>query len=335
MPANCLDSSRPSTSNNNPEHQVQFRTTVQDLMKEEVLRQVIDLLAKPVPVEKFLLLAQITPPYDDPTKAVAWPLGVGFSETLIGKYLRHLVPPTDIMPGCYMRGVVKVIVFFSDGSSSTGSGFLTDYLIVATAGHVVDDDIHGHAQYVVVQAGLGGADNAIESRRGVCVVVNSNWYNGRSGRNDLAFIRLGSPFNTVEPLQYMQTPVTDNGITASVYGFPGDIPESAPGQRLCATMCPVRYSLSCSAGMLEYEGDTEKGTSGGPVLNADRIVIALHRGWDYDADGRRINQAVTINRYGNDFGAFRQVLEYMAGNERGSVSRLREEGRVRGFTFTW
>lgn len=74
-------------------------------MKEEVLRQVIDLLAKPVPVEKFLLLAQITPPYDDPTKAVAWPLGVGFSETLIGKYLRHLVPPTDIMPGCYMRGI--------------------------------------------------------------------------------------------------------------------------------------------------------------------------------------------------------------------------------------
>jgi hypothetical protein len=74
-------------------------------VSDEVLRHVMDLLAKPVPVEKFLLLAQTAPPYDDPTKAIAWSLGVGFSEALIGKFLRRLVPPAEIMPGCYLRGI--------------------------------------------------------------------------------------------------------------------------------------------------------------------------------------------------------------------------------------
>jgi hypothetical protein len=67
-------------------------------------------------------------------------------------------------------------------------------------------DDSGHAKNVTIQAGLGGGDNTIESRRGTYAAVHYKWFNTRSLLNDLAFIRLSKPFDTVKPINYKQTP---------------------------------------------------------------------------------------------------------------------------------
>ncbi|KAI0552064.1 hypothetical protein F4679DRAFT_582127 [Xylaria curta] len=109
----------------------------------------------------------------------------------------------------------------------------------------------------------------------------------------------------------------------------------APGDGLCVSKCPIQYSQSYPSGMLEHEGDTEKGTSGGPILNANRTVIALHRGWAHEAGGGIVNQAVAIDCDSNDFWAFRQTLEYMSQRQDGRVNVFGEVEQIRGFAFAW
>jgi V8-like Glu-specific endopeptidase len=153
--------------------------------------------------------------------------------------------------------VVKVVACFSDGTA-TGSGVLINENIVATAAHLVMDD-SGHAKSVTVRAGLGGIDNTIESRKGTYTAVHHKWFNEGSPLNDLAFIRLSKPFDTVKPISYKQTPDTDTGIAANIYGFPYDMPSFAKGNRLCVSKGLVRYSQTCSTGMVEHDGDSVEG----------------------------------------------------------------------------
>ncbi|KAI0531556.1 trypsin-like cysteine/serine peptidase domain-containing protein [Xylaria digitata] len=302
---------------------------------EGVLQDVADFLTGCLPRERFLRFVQntdlrdvATQDWPSPPMAVAWKLGAGFSEAILGKNPRDVVPPEEIMPGSLLRGVMKIISVCG-GSTVTESGVLIDDWTVATVGHLLVNG-HGHAKEVVICAGHGGGDNTVESRGGIYVTVHYDWYNKRSDPNDLAFIRLSEPFGTVNPIGYMQTPITNDDIDASIYGFPYDTPNDALGYRLCVSKCPVRYSQSSSTGMLEHEGDTEKGTSGGPVLDANGIVIALHKG-----GGGLVNQAVTIDRNGNDFWAFRLILEYMSQMEDDRVRILGEVKEVGGFAFAW
>ncbi|GAW20542.1 hypothetical protein ANO14919_100500 [Xylariales sp. No.14919] len=265
--------------------------------------------------------------------AVAWKLETGFSEVLLNKNQRAVVPLEEIKIGSLLRGVVRISVRLQTGPVF-GTGVLIDDLTVATVGHLLVDT-YGNVQGVTIWAGQGDGDNTIEDRDGIYVAVHNRWYRERRNSNDLAFIRLSKPFGKANPIKYMQTPVTHNGIDASIYGFPYDLPEKGNerGKRLCVSESAVRYSLSDSVGMLEHEGDTEKGTSGGPVLNAEGVVIALHRGWDSKVGGGRINQAVSIDRDGNDFSAFRMILDYMAQRENDRVKILGEVKEVGGFAF--
>ncbi|KAI0413565.1 trypsin-like cysteine/serine peptidase domain-containing protein [Xylaria grammica] len=224
----------------------------------------------------------------------------------------------------------------------SGSGFLIDDWTVVTVGHLLVNHC-GCARGMRIWAGRGGDENTIESRDGMYVAVHNGWFEGYSECNDLAFIRLSEPFNTVNPLEYKQTPITHNGVDAAIYGYPCDLPEnsSARGNRLCVSRSSVRYGWSNSTLMLEHEGDTERGNSGGPVVDHMGTVIALHRGWAPAVGGYKVNEAVAINHGGNDFEAFLLILEYMSW-EGGEGAKVSEEvkmlGKVKevgGFAFAW
>lgn len=49
-------------------------------------------------------------------------------------------------------------------------------------------------------------------------------------------------------------------------------------------------------------------------MKEDGSVIAIHRGWAYLGKGKKINQAVAIDRQGNNIAGFVAVLDYMVKN---------------------
>ncbi|KAI1141095.1 hypothetical protein F5Y05DRAFT_410947 [Hypoxylon sp. FL0543] len=65
-----------------------------------------------------------------------------------------------------------------------------------------------------------------------------------------------------------------------------------------------------------HDGDTEKGTSGGPVFDSLGRVIALHKGFELiDSSANvKVNKAVAINHYGNDVEKFVQALSMLMKN---------------------
>ncbi|KAI0436151.1 trypsin-like cysteine/serine peptidase domain-containing protein [Xylaria telfairii] len=337
----CLLDSLTFTSATGVEFPNRLGSALPNSEREGFMKDITDFLAKRIPREKVPRFVRasnnsrrvITQEGPSHPMAVAWKLDAGFSEAILGKNPRDVVPPEEIMLGSYLRGVVKITVGFGGDSIVTGSGVLIDDWTVATVGHLLVND-YGHAKDVVISAGQGSSDNTIEFRDGIYVAVHYKWYDKRSDPNDLAFIRLSKSFDTVNHIKYMQTPVTDNSIDASIYGFPYDMPHDSPGNRLCVSRCPVRYGQSSSTGMLEHEGDTAKGTSGGPVLDAQGIVIALHKGWA-ETGRRQVNRAVAIDRDGNDFWAFRLILGYMSQREDDRVKMLGEVKKVGGFAFAW
>ncbi|RWA07864.1 hypothetical protein EKO27_g7254 [Xylaria grammica] len=311
---------------------------ITDSEREGLMQDIANVLAKYR--EKFRNTSSRDATMQDLTSrpmAVAWKLAAGFSEAILGKYPRDVVSSKEVMIDGLLRGVVKITVSFQEGYVVTGSGVLINDRTVATVGHLLINT-HGHAKGVVIQAGHGGGDDTMESRDGIYVAVHGKWYyEKRSDPNDLGFIRLSKPFNTVNPIEYMRTPIIHDGTDAAIYGYPFDMPENedARGNRLCVSRSAVRYRQSDSTGMLEHEGDTEKGTSGGPVLDANGIVIALHRGWAPDGSDEGVNQAIAIDRNGNDFWAFCLILEYMSQREDDRVKMLGEVKEVDGFAFAW
>ncbi|RYP43084.1 hypothetical protein DL768_010099 [Monosporascus sp. mg162] len=290
-----------------------------------------------------------------PPKAVAWPLRPDASEAILGKNPRNVVAMKEMAYNGPLRGVVKIISKFRGGHTVIGTGVLINGCTVATVGHLLIDE-DSFAKNVVILAGKGGGPGSVESRDGICAAVHHRWYNERWEPNDLGFVHLWEQFDTVNPIKFGQTPLSANGV---ICGYSGDMPYYAKGDRLCKSMSPVRYIPHPPPGMVEHEGDTEKGNSGGPVFDAEGTVIALHRGWAYKAHGKKINEAVAINRDGNDFAPFGSVLAYMVqhtekhtkGNIGGEVGRVdfeaQKEGRdicvkvveeaekVGGLAFTW
>ncbi|KAI1175722.1 trypsin-like cysteine/serine peptidase domain-containing protein [Nemania sp. FL0916] len=245
-------------------------------------------------------------------RAAGWVLKSLPSEGRIGKNLQIEVPKDSLSIGSALRAVVKIVVRMSDGRTVKGSGVLIDPLIIASAGHLFRDD-DCNAEEVVIYVGLGD-NRCVESRHGTHVVVHHKWYSGGIRANDLAFVRIDKPFETATHLTYMQTPST-GPLLVGVYGFPYDLPFSQPGCWPCYSMSLVCYDSSSSIDMLEHEGDTTDGNSGGPLLNPDGVVIALHRGCYKQSGVVVCNFAVLIDRHGNDFSYFCLVLDEMARTE--------------------
>ncbi|KAI1384100.1 trypsin-like cysteine/serine peptidase domain-containing protein [Hypoxylon trugodes] len=209
------------------------------------------------------------------------------------------VATEEIQPGMVAHAVAYIETWNGSERGYSGTGAVIYGNIVVTAGHVLLSE-SGQSHVTAVRVTVGESVTS-ESRHGICIAFNGNWYATNSGVNDMAFIKLDCPFHTVQPLAYCQSPLISEGtIDTLAFGFPGKTDRSVSSGPLYKSKAPLTYNQNLK--MFEHKGDTEKGSSGGPLIDASGQVIALH--WGYCG----INLAVTIDRNGNDFVPFLRIL---------------------------
>ncbi|KAI1085971.1 hypothetical protein F5B19DRAFT_498813 [Rostrohypoxylon terebratum] len=139
--------------------------------------------------------------------------------------------------------------------------------------------------------------------------------------NDIGMIRLNRSFQGVHPIDYVQTPFTDSlsgrTMLGSIYGFPSGFPN------ICVSEMRVKFSLTRDPGWAEHNGDTKEGNSGGPVMDMNGRLVAIHGGWEWanKKQTEKINVSAPVNRMGNDVDVFREIIAFMAVNS-GNLLRV-------------
>jgi V8-like Glu-specific endopeptidase len=150
---------------------------------------------------------------------------------------------------------------FESGRECIGTGWLIDVCTIATAGHNVYCALDGYAADIQVDIGYHGNEHVdLESRRGKHIAVHWGWRRNELDKYDLAFIRVGEPFENVEPIPWKVSPVIGNDILIEVVGYPRDVPDGEEGQYMYVSKGYTSYNLESSNFMLEYTLDTKRGT---------------------------------------------------------------------------
>ncbi|PVH68679.1 hypothetical protein DL98DRAFT_522608 [Cadophora sp. DSE1049] len=246
------------------------------------------------------------------------------TEARLGTYKETSVGPQHLNPGGKYRAICKLFVYFEtpDGTRSVSkeaTGWCCmDSKTIATAGHVVYDEEHGRATSIEVHIGYRGTNSGNiathESRMAICVAVHRQWYNKFANENDIALIKLQTPFDKVLPLHFKDCPERGERMKLCIAGYPGDLPSEGQFMRECEGK--IDFHLQSHTVMLHHRLDTFKGNSGSPVFqigeNHELEVIAVHartctiRRPDSDDEnahrtGRfyRVNQAVPLGHHGN------------------------------------
>ncbi|KAK4444248.1 trypsin-like cysteine/serine peptidase domain-containing protein [Podospora aff. communis PSN243] len=250
------------------------------------------------------------------------------SEALLEVSPRTEVSVDEMRPNGPLRGIVKLIVTRNDCSRIVGTGVLIRPDVIAAAGHLLENK-GLYAVKVTAHAGYGS--ESVQTRRGRCAVVHYEWYHRQHPSNDLAFVRLESEFKHITPIPFLQTPISDGALTGRVYGYSGDIPVRAPGQRLTVSSSSFHYDTRDASGLgvLQHRADTRGGASGGPVLDDNNNLIGIHTGWTRATGHRKVNIAVTVERQGNEFLKFLEVLDFM------EIEESRRRRSLPGFVVPW
>ncbi|KAI1384088.1 trypsin-like cysteine/serine peptidase domain-containing protein [Hypoxylon trugodes] len=212
----------------------------------------------------------------------------------------ELVATEEIQPGLAAHAVAYIETWSGRVRCSYGTGAVIHGNIVVTVGHVLMSS-SGPVTAVRVTVGRGPTS---ESRHGTRVAFNLNWCTTGAIANDVALIELNLPFDNVRPLNYGQSPVTDeNGVDSIAYGFP-NTGTSVPCGQLYKSTAPLKYNPALN--IFEHWGDTDSGSSGGPLIDNSEKVIALH--WGYHKQ-RSVNLAVAIDCNGNNFADLFRALD--------------------------
>ncbi|KAI1460219.1 trypsin-like cysteine/serine peptidase domain-containing protein [Annulohypoxylon moriforme] len=240
-------------------------------------------------------------------KAIAWELPSNTCEVKLGQNPMKRVDEM-VITGGVLDGIVQVITKWSkdDNLTTAGIGTLIEPNVVAVCGHLLRSD-YGYAIGVEVTAGNGvGA-------MGDYVVVPKKWFArlDKYRENDIGMIHLDRPLDGVHPIDYLQTPFTDSlpsrSMLGSVYGFPAGFPH------LCVSEMKIQFSLTRNPGWVEHTGDTMNGNFGGPVVDLNGRLVAVHGGWEWaNRNKTKINVSAPVNRMGNDLDVLREILAHMA-----------------------
>ncbi|KAI0387711.1 trypsin-like cysteine/serine peptidase domain-containing protein [Hypomontagnella monticulosa] len=257
-----------------------------------------------------------------PPHALAFKLPQKFieDEALLDENPIELNPATDVQNGGTYSGVVQVRSVFGKrmGHSNIrrGSAVVIDREHIMTVAHNIWHERDGIAKSIQILRDCRADPYEVDSRLVDAGVVNYQWPISFSDEHDFAILHVSEPLHRgIQSMEYKQTPVAGGIHDVKIYGFPFNMFDNHNGEylgRLCHSQGQVEYH--CIDGLLDHNGDTEKGSSGGPVVESSGSVVAIHKGTMRDSRRRPIiNIAVLINRHGNDVEKFMQALAVING----------------------
>lgn len=240
------------------------------------------------------------------------------SESVLLGDKRTLVKPADIKPGGKYYSIVKLQMKYEgqdpdDTRYAMGTGWLIAPDLLVTAGHCAYDHQYGFGRAIEVKAYVGyhgkefvDTDKNVQFRRGVKIATTKNWINSEVNRaNDVSFIRVETPFNSIVSVKWQKTPVTGDR-TLGVVGYPADRTSKSgeQGAEMWEMFATTHVDLQTTpSNMLEYLISTYAGQSGSPVLVQDSPQLTSIGAHVYGL-GNRNSASVIRGQYGNDFGAY-------------------------------
>ncbi|RSL64601.1 hypothetical protein CEP53_004017 [Fusarium sp. AF-6] len=210
------------------------------------------------------------------------------------------------------RGIARLLLRFGDGPNErmfAGTGWLVDNKTIATAGHCL---YHRNLGFLrSVDATFGNELKNCTKVHGTHAVVHWGYYTVFAGKNDLGFIRLASSISSSDasPLPYIQTPrvaPTNGRLIARGYSKVSERPA-----RLRSSECDANYDLGKTDRSLEYELDTDEGSSGSPIFDGNGNIVGMHVRTSHTKDGGAINKGVIIDEGDNNPAAFGAVLDHL------------------------
>ncbi|KAJ4228996.1 hypothetical protein NW759_003717 [Fusarium solani] len=222
------------------------------------------------------------------------------------------VDKKDLEKGGKFRGIARLTIRFGEGPNArtyAGTGWLVDNKTIATAGHCVYHKNLGFLKSVDVT--FGNETRNPTKLHGTHAVVHWCYYTVLTGKSDLGFIRLATSTRDSEalPLSYIQTPrVSPAGGKLIARGYPTVSERPA---RMRSSECVANYDLAKTDWYLEYELDTDGGSSGCPVFDGNDNVVGIHVRTGTTKDGDGINKGVIIDQRDNNPTAFCAVLDHL------------------------
>ncbi|KAI0894064.1 trypsin-like cysteine/serine peptidase domain-containing protein [Annulohypoxylon nitens] len=239
------------------------------------------------------------------------PLSQENEEALLGVNHRRVIPAVDVINDGRFSGIVRVVATFVDSLGqeclSNGSGVIIDHEHVMTVGHTIWHSQYGLAVSIAIHQDSRAGSDIYRVDSGA---VHFLWTDEFSTKNDFAILHVPTRFqHGIKPMRYAGVSTTFTATSANIYGFSNDMPKDDRGlwiPHLSYSYALVRW-VPGNYGLLDHNGDTNKGASGGPVVDDLGVVIALHRG-NYHTGDKESNAAVAINHLGNNVEKFKEAL---------------------------
>ncbi|KAI1085913.1 trypsin-like cysteine/serine peptidase domain-containing protein [Rostrohypoxylon terebratum] len=244
------------------------------------------------------------------------PLRTENEEALLDVNRRKVSSAIDVVNGGRFSGIVRIVATFVDSLGqeclSNGSGVIIDHEHVMTVGHTIWHLNYGLAVAIAIHRDIRTGSDIYRVDAGA---VHFLWAGTFSTKNDFAILHVLTRFHHgIKPMKYAGASTTFATTNASIYGFSKDMPKDENGNwisHLSYSYALVQW-VPGNVGLLDHDGDTNKGASGGPVVDDLGVVIALHRG-NYQLGGKEGNTAVAVNHLGNNVEKFKEALTVVMG----------------------
>jgi V8-like Glu-specific endopeptidase len=145
--------------------------------------------------------------------------------------------------------IVKIFVQYEYSKDlwAMGTGWLISPELMVTAGNLVFNHGRRFGRATVIKAYIGYSgrrsigDPGVQFRAGSRCVTTSEWLRRKGAKPfDVGFIRLNKPFVGIEPIEFMETPLSGKSVLG-VVGYPGDLADgSEKGARMYEMFAEAR-----------------------------------------------------------------------------------------------